>query len=229
MNKCTNDDEKSKITTLDEMRLPFHPIKKDDDNTRFHKRHLLNIEDVEQEIILSPQISFGLGPTDAQFFKHHQRPIVLVNLRKAETIWYMEKKLIPSNWTYLHFPMETRNARDGDEEEYLLGEQETDNQVLAVAEKLLNILKTTNTKLFIHAYESNKAACIVALLVWYLHKGSSFDPIQKLHTDIFKNDQELTKDFPQNKQHIELLKRIQEKRKKSINYFFENTNKKQKK
>lgn len=185
-----------------------------------------SIVDVEEEIQLTPTLSFGLGPTKKDFFK--QKPMMMVNLRKTDTnkIWYTEKELLPPDWKYLHFPLEMRESREYNEEE-----QYEDSYILSVAEK---IAKETTMPIFIHAYDAQRFACVIAMLVWHLQFQIQ-DPIKKLHTQILNNETELTQDFPQYKQQIELTNRIITSRKKTIKKFFEkntnnnnNNNKKQK-
>lgn len=181
------------------------------------KRVHRNIEDVEDEIQLTPTLSFGLGPRQNAFFSGSKPPTILVNLRKTDKeIWYIEKKKLPGTWKYFHFPMEIRDAREEDEEETY-----DEPYVLSVAEKLAR--EPPDMPMFIHAYDSQRAACVIALLVWHLRDTTTIqDPIKKLHTEIFNNEPELTQDFPQYKKQTTIINNIITSRKKTIKKFFEN-------
>lgn len=256
MNKCatsrqrraaaeTEEKPATESRTDDSLSLKNHPRQAGDGSSKknpsskerrrhapLKKRNFLNIVDVEQEIQLAPNLSFGLGPVTKDFFQERP-PTVMVNLRKTQYsgIWYMEEVgVIPykEKWKYLHFPLEKREAREDDEEETYADGPE-DNFVLSIAERLAK--ECEKKPVFIHAYDSQRAACVIALLTWHLidPSAASMDPVQALHHQVFRDEPELTVDFPQYTKQRELLKRIITNRKKSIKMFFGNNNNNNKK
>ena len=173
----------------------------------------LNIGDVEDYIKVfennskTKSISFGKRP-NKKVFTDHKNINCIINVqayvkRDAEP-WYMKQKESNTNniQQYLHFNLE--HARK--EEDDLENASVILNKCLKTALNWFSKLK--NVHLFIHGFESNRFACILALLIWHRLDKSIDDPLQKLYTTHFMSAPYLKEDYPVSVEYKELLVKL---------------------